>query len=100
MAFITVNRSASDATHAQRLLQINNLVKQLRESIETLVDEIFELLNGASAAQEASFTDAATKLGVTAAEAKSIYEKLAAAKLVIDGGAQAPSLKQLAIMIG
>lgn len=96
--FITIARNDSNATHAQRLLTINAQLKALRENLESLVAESFQMFDGNGDQQ---FVMVAEKYGVASvAEAQTVFNLLNGTKLAIDGSAQNSNAVELATRIG
>lgn len=98
--YITISRTDPAATHAQRLLQVNASVKQLREQIDSLVAESFQMFDG-DGSNVAHFTLNATKYGVaTNAQAQAVFDLLNGTKLALEGAAQNANAVALATQIG
>lgn len=96
--FITINRTDTAATHAQRILSVNTQIKNLMESLETLVAESFQMFDGAGAEQ---FTLPKTKYGVnTNAEAQIVFNSMNGTLLALKGTAQNANAIELATRIG
>lgn len=96
--FITVSRSDTAATHALRILEVNRQIKDLMESLETLVAESFQMFDGSGAEQ---FTLPKIKYGVaTNAEAQTVFNLLNGTMLALKGTAQNANAVELATRIG
>ena len=97
-AYITVNRTDANATHAARLLSINSQVKNLTESLESMVAESFQMFDGSGAEQ---FTMPKTKYGVaTNAQANTVFDLLNGTLNALKGTAQNANAVDLATRIG
>lgn len=92
--FITINRTDTAATHAQRILQINSQLKSLRSSLTDIIAESFQMFDGNGDQQ---FVLVATKYGVaTTAEANTVFDLMNGMLTAINASNEA----QLATRIG
>lgn len=92
--FITINRTDTAATHAQRILQINSQLKALRSSLTDIIAESFQMFDGNGDQQ---FVLVATKYGVaTTAEANTVFDLMNGMLTAINASNEA----QLATRIG
>lgn len=95
--FITITHS-DEATHASRILQVNVLIKQLREQIDSLVAEGFQMFDGEGAEK---FTMLKIKYGVASnAEAQAVFDMLNGTKQALEGAGQNANAVALATQIG
>jgi hypothetical protein len=94
--FITINRADPTIhTHAGRLLSIAQQVKTLRDSLETMIDETYQMLDG-DGSQAAHYTVASEKYGTaTTAEAKTCFELMNGMKQAIDASNDAELGKRI-----
>lgn len=96
--FITIAKTDSNATHAFRVLSVNSQIKNLRESLESLVAESFQMFDGQGDEQ---FTMPKVKYGVsTNTEAQTIFNLLNGTLLALNGSAQNSNAIDLATRIG
>lgn len=92
--FITINRTDTAATHAQRILQINSQLKALRSSLTDIIAESFQMFDGNGDQQ---FVLVATKYGVaTTADANTVFDLMNGMLSAINASNEA----QLATRIG
>lgn len=92
--FITIDRTDTAATHAQRILSISQQVKTLRSNLSDVIAESFQMFDGEGAEQ---FTLPKTKYGVsTNAEAQTLFDLMNGMLSAINASNEA----QLATRIG
>ena len=96
--FITIARSDSTATHANRILAVNAQVKTLIDNLESLIAESYQMFDGSGAEQ---FTMPKAKYGVASnAEAQTVFDLLNGTLLALKGTAQNANAIDLATRIG
>lgn len=83
--FITVDKTAPNtATHAQRIIQAQSLAKQLREAVDQLVAESFNMLDG-DGSSDAHYTLNTEKYGAsTNAKAHELFDMFNGLKTALD----------------
>lgn len=92
--FITINRTDTAATHAQRILAVNLQLKTLRSNLTDLIAESFQMFDGTGDQQ---FVLVATKYGVgSIAEAQTVFDLMNGMLTAINASNEA----QLATRIG
>ncbi len=92
--FITINRTDTAATHAQRILSVSSKLKDLRSELGDLIAESFQMFDGQGPEQ---FTLVKTKYGVaTEAEANTVFDLMNGMLTAINASNEA----QLATRIG
>lgn len=96
--FITINHTDTAATHAFRIIAVSQQLKTLKDSLNQLVAESFQMFDGSGDQQ---FVLPATKYGVaTTADAQTIFNLLNGTLLALTGQAQNSNAVDLATRIG
>jgi hypothetical protein len=96
--FITVDPTDTNATHARRLLSLNNQAKTFLESLESFIAESYQMFDGNG---EEQFTMPMTKYGVgSKADAQTVFNLCNGTAAALKGESMNANAIDLATRIG